>query len=436
MLLVFVSKSSTVSKCAGAGGIHRVRFFVVITAYLQYTAQAMDMNKKRVAILGSTGSIGRNSLTVIDSLGGDYEVISISGHSNWRLLAEQVHKYQPKKVVLTNPMYLTELKKAVERHSGTEILTGPEGLVELAIDSDCDIVIAAVVGAAGLPATLAATKAGKTVAIANKESLVVAGSLLMPMAERYGATILPIDSEHSAILQAMHSGSRSEVEKVIITASGGPFRTATAEEIDRASLSDAMNHPTWDMGPKITIDSATMMNKALEIIEAHWLFGLAPEQIEVLVHPESIIHSLVVFCDGSVIAQMSPPDMRLPIQYALTYPKRLNCPGSRLNLHELGQLTFEPPDFQRFPAIKLGFEAASRGGTAGAVLNGANESAVEAFRKGQIGFTQIAALTERCMNEHNWIENPNLEQLMQADQWARDEVGLSLLRRKQVKTPL
>ena len=383
----------------------------------------MDMNKKRVAILGSTGSIGRNSLTVIDSLGGDYEVISISGHSNWRLLAEQVRKYQPKKVVLTNPMYLTELEKAVERHSGTEILTGPDGLVELAADPDCDIVIAAVVGAAGLPATLAATKAGKTVAIANKESLVVAGSLLMPMAQRYGATILPIDSEHSAILQAMHSGSRSEVEKVIITASGGPFRTATAEEIDRASLSDAMNHPTWDMGPKITIDSATMMNKALEIIEAHWLFGLGPEQIEVLVHPESIIHSLVVFCDGSVIAQMSPPDMRLPIQYALTYPKRLNCPTSRLNLHELGQLTFEPPDFRRFPAIRLGFEAASRGGTAGAVLNGANESAVEAFRKGQIGFTQIAALTEHCMIEHNYIEKPNLQQLMQADKLARDEVS-------------
>ncbi len=413
-----------------------MRFFVVITACLQYTGWAMDMNKKRVAILGSTGSIGRNSLTVIDSLGGDYEVISISGHSNWRLLAEQVRKYQPKKVVLTDPTHLKDLEKAVERRSDTEILAGPDGLVELAVDPDCDIVIAAVVGAAGLPATLAATKAGKTVAIANKESLVVAGSLLMPMAQRYGATILPIDSEHSAILQAMHSGSRNEVEKVIITASGGPFRTATAEEIDRASLSDAMNHPTWDMGPKITIDSATMMNKALEIIEAHWLFGLGPEQIEVLVHPESIIHSLVVFCDGSVIAQMSPPDMRLPIQYALTYPKRLNCPTSRLNLHELGQLTFEPPDFQRFPAIRLGFEAAGRGGTAGAVLNGANESAVEAFRKGQIGFTQIAALTECCMNEHNWIENPNLQQLMQADKYARDEVSLLLLRRKQVKTPL
>ena len=389
----------------------------------------MDINKKCVAILGSTGSIGRNSLMVIDSLGEDYEVISISGHSNWRLLADQVRKYHPKKVVLTDTTHLAEMKKALEgtgRTADTEILGGPEGLVELAVDPDCDIVITAVVGAAGLPAALAATKAGKTVAIANKESLVVAGSLLIPMAEQYGATILPIDSEHSAILQAMHSGRRNEVEKVIITASGGPFRTATADEISRASLSEALNHPTWDMGPKITIDSATMMNKALEIIEAHWLFDLAPEQMEVLIHPESIIHSLVVFCDGSVIAQMSPPDMRLPIQYALTYPNRLNCPTRRLKLHELGRLNFEPPDFQRFPAIRLGFEAARRGGTAGAVLNGANESAVEAFRKGQIAFTQIAALTELCLNDHSWIESPNLEQLMQADQWAREEVRRSI----------
>jgi 1-deoxy-D-xylulose-5-phosphate reductoisomerase len=322
---------------------------------------------------------------------------------------------------LTDPTHLPHLKEALKQ-SDTEVLSGPQGLVDLAVDPLLDIVIVAVVGAAGLPAVLAATEAGKTVAIANKESLVCAGSLVMPMAQRCGATILPIDSEHSAILQAMHSGNRNEVKKVIITCSGGPFRTASSEEIAQATLADALNHPIWNMGPKITIDSATMMNKALEIIEARWLFDLAPDQIEVLIHPESVIHSMVEFCDGSVIAQMSSPDMRLPIQYALTYPNRAPGPSRRLNLRELGQLTFEPPDMERFPAIRLGFEVARQGGAAGAVLNGANEAAVEAFRAGEIGFAQITELAEHCLNNHNQLENPDLQQLMQADQWACDEV--------------
>ena len=250
----------------------------------------------------------------------------------------------------------------------------------------------------------------------------MAGCLLMPLAQERGASILPIDSEHSAILQAMHSGSQPEVERIIITASGGPFRTSSAEELAQATLSEALNHPTWDMGPKITIDSATMMNKALEVIEARWLFDLSVDQIEVVIHPESIIHSLVEFCDGSVIAQMSPPDMCLPIQYALTYPDRLPRAGARLKLHELGRLTFEKPDLERFPAIRLGFEVARRGGTSGAVLNAANEAAVNAFREGRIGFTQIVELVEKSLRNHDWIEHPDLEQLLAADRWARAEV--------------
>ena len=380
------------------------------------------MCKKKIAILGSTGSIGRSSLSVLESLGPDYRLISASAHSRWRMLAEQARKYRLQKVVLTDTTHLAELKNALV-DTDTEVLGGPEHLADLAADPACDTVIVAVVGVAGLAAVMAATEAGKTVAIANKESLVVAGCILMPLARRTGATILPVDSEHSAILQAMHAGRRSEVRKAIITCSGGPFRQASAEQITSASLADALNHPTWDMGPKITIDSATMMNKALEIVEAHWLFDLSADQIEVLIHPESIIHSLVEFCDGSVIAQMSRPDMCLPIQYALTHPHRLPCPAPALNLHQLGRLHFEEPDPQRFPALRLGFEVARTGGTAGAVLNAANEVAVEAFRAERIGLGQIAELAEHCLRKHNWIGNPNLQQLLELDSWARQEVS-------------
>ena len=381
----------------------------------------MSIGTKRIAILGSTGSIGLNSLAVIDTLGDDYQLISASAHSQWQLLARQARKYQLEKVVLTDTTHLADLKKALV-DTQTNVFGGPEHLLNLAQDPACDIVIVAVVGVVGLAAVMAATEAGKIVAVANKESLVVGGCLLMPLARKHQATILPIDSEHSAVLQAMQAGRRDEVTKVIITCSGGPFRQAGKADMAKATLADALNHPTWQMGPKITIDSATLMNKALEIVEAHWLFDLNADEIEVLVHPESIIHALVEFCDGSVIAQMSNPDMKLPIQYALTYPHR-RCGGpAPLNLHELGCLTFEPPDVERFPAIRLGYEVARRGGTAGAVLNGANEAAVDAFRAGKITFPQIAELTELCLRSHDWIENPNLEQLMQADRAAREEI--------------
>ena len=385
----------------------------------------MNRVKKRIAILGSTGSIGLNSIEVLDSLGDQYGLVAASCNSQWELLAQQARTYSLESVALTDSDHLADLKDALA-DTDTKVLSGPDSLVELAADDSCDTVVAAVVGAAQLPAVLAATAAGKTVAIANKESLVMAGCLLMPSAAEHSATVIPIDSEHSAIMQAMHAGARREVRKVIITGSGGPFRQMPTAEMLTVSLDEALNHPTWNMGPKISIDSATMMNKALEIVEARWLFDLEPDQIEVLVHPESIVHSMVEFCDGSVIAQMSPPDMRLPIQYALTYPKRLACPSKPLDLQHLGRLTFESPDLERFPAVRLGFEVARWGGTAGAVLNAANEAGVEAFMAGKIGLTEIAELAEHCLRTHDWTEKPSLEQLFQADRWAREHVAARL----------
>ena len=385
------------------------------------TLTTMNHHPKRIALLGSTGSIGLNSLSVMEALGDDYIPVSASAHSQWQKLAQQARDYHLEKVVLTDITHLGDLEEAL---SGTEttVLGGPNHLVDLVTDETVDTVIVAVVGIAALPAVMAATEAGKTIAIANKESLVVAGCLLMPLAQQHRATILPIDSEHSAILQAMHSGRRHEVEKIIITCSGGPFRNATAEQLSQAKLADALNHPTWNMGPKITIDSATMMNKALEIVEAKWLFDLQTDQIEVLIHPESIIHSMVEFRDGSIIAQLSSPDMKLPIQYALTYPQRLHSTSKRLELKQLQQLTFQQPDLERFASIRLGFEVAERGGTAGAVLNAANEATVEAFRQNLISFNQITELTEHCLRNHKYIENPDLEQLLQADSQAREQV--------------
>jgi 1-deoxy-D-xylulose-5-phosphate reductoisomerase len=308
---------------------------------------------------------------------------------------------------------------------GVEVHTGPQGLVKLATRLDVDVVLAAVVGAAGLPAVLAAVRAGKTLALANKESLVVAGSLLMAEAKRYGVPVLPVDSEHSAVFQAMQCGSAKQVSRVILTASGGPFRCASKEQIEKATLADALNHPTWRMGNKITIDSASMFNKALEIIEACWLFDLPPEKVEVVVHPESIVHSMVEFVDGSVVAQLSPPDMRTPIQYALTYPERANGLAKRLDLKQAFTLRFEPPDFERFPALGFAYDVARAGGTSGAVLNGANEAAVEAFTAGRIPFGQIARLVGFALERHRadgFRAEPTLEDLFAADQWARRAV--------------
>jgi 1-deoxy-D-xylulose-5-phosphate reductoisomerase len=289
---------------------------------------------------------------------------------------------------------------------------------------DVALVLAAVVGAAGLPAVLAAVRAGKTLALANKESLVVGGSLLVPEARRRGVRILPVDSEHSAIFQAMHCGRLEEVSRVILTASGGPFRNAPRDVIEKATLDDALKHPTWRMGTKITIDSATMFNKALELIEACWLFDLPPEKVEVVIHPESVVHSMVEFVDGSVIAQLSPPDMRTPIQYAFTYPERRAGQARRLTTKERFALHFEPPDPERFPALRLAYDVARLGGTAGAVLNAANEAAVAAFAGGLIPFGEISRLVEITIDHHRvrLEQNPSLSDLLDADQWARETV--------------
>jgi 1-deoxy-D-xylulose-5-phosphate reductoisomerase len=375
---------------------------------------------KRIAILGSTGSIGTNALKVIDALGAEYKVVALTAHNNAELLAEQVRKFKPKIAVITNPAKLNTLKKLLSGVK-TEIYAGDKGLSIAASSGDVDIVIAAVVGAAGLEAILSAAKAGKILAIANKEPLVIAGELLTKVAKQSGAKILPVDSEHSAVFQALQSGNVSEISRIILTASGGPFRGATAEQIQNATVEQALAHPTWNMGKKITIDSATMMNKALEIIEAKWLFDVPVEKIEVLVHPESIIHSMVEFVDGSVIAQMSEPDMRLPIQYALTFPKRIKGITNRLRLEEIGSLTFEKPDMEVFKALKIGYEVSKAGGTAAAVFNAANEAAVKEFLEGTIKFVNIVEIIEYCLAKHKVKTEATLEELVLADNWARNE---------------
>ena len=376
---------------------------------------------KQIAILGSTGSIGKNALRVVDAIGPQYEIAALSAHSSVQLLAEQARRYKPRFVAVTNADYAQQLGELLD-DPDVEILAGPDSLIKIAELEEVDIVLAAVVGAAGLPAVLAAGRKGKRLAIANKEPLVIAGELLRKETEKNGGIILPVDSEHSAVFQAMQSGSREEVNRIILTASGGPFREATAEDIRNVTLEQALSHPVWDMGPKITVDSATMMNKAFEIIEARWLFDMPVEKIEVLIHPESIVHSLVEFVDGSVIAQLGEPDMCLPIQYALTYPARVAGIARGVRLEEIGKLTFERPNLETFRSLSLGYEVARTGGTAAVVFNAANEAAVEEFLAGRIKFVNIVELIEHCLNKHNVETTVSLEELLEADAWARREV--------------
>lgn len=381
--------------------------------------------KKNIAILGSTGSIGCNALEVIEALGAPYRATVLSAHRKTDKLLEQVKRHRPAAVAVTDPA-IDDANLAQIETMGVRVYRGPGAMVELVQRDDVDEVLAAVVGAAGLPAVIAAVRAGKKLALANKEALVVAGSILIPEAQRLNVDILPVDSEHSAIFQAIQSGRRSEVRRVIITASGGPFRKWSREQIENATLADALKHPTWNMGNKITIDSASMFNKALEIIEACWLFQLPPDMIEVAVHPESVVHSMVEFVDNSVIAQLGPPDMRTPIQYALTYPHRSAGISRRLDLSKAFALHFEPPDFTKFPALRLAFEVANKGGTAGAVLNAANEAAVSAFVDGKIRFGEISRLVELTIDAHQIMVNPSLDELLAADRWARDAVARQL----------
>jgi len=376
---------------------------------------------KQIAILGSTGSIGKNALRVIDSLGPQYEVVALSAHSRIELLAEQARLYNPAFVAITDSDYAEQLRRLIG-DLDIEILAGPDGLIKIAELQEVDIILTAIVGAAGLPAVLAAANKGKRLAIANKEPLVIAGELLRKEIEENGGVILPVDSEHSAIFQAMQSGSREEINKIILTASGGPFRRMNHEDIRNVTLEQALAHPVWEMGPKITIDSATMMNKAFEIIEAHWLFDIPVEKIEVLIHPESIVHSIVEFVDGSMIAQLGEPDMCLPIQYALTYPQRVAGIARTLRLEEIGKLTFEKPNLETFRALSLGYEVARKGGTAPVVFNAANEAAVEEFLAGRIKFVNIVEIIENCLDRHNVKPTICLEEVLEADAWARREV--------------
>jgi 1-deoxy-D-xylulose-5-phosphate reductoisomerase len=372
--------------------------------------------------------VGRKALRVIDALGPEYVITALSAHTSVELLAEQARRHRPKFVAITNADYLGPLRRLVE-DLDAEILAGPDSLIEIAGLDEIDIVLTAVVGAAGLPSALAAVRSGKRLAIANKEPLVIAGELLTKTGRENGCTILPVDSEHSAVLQAMQAGTCQEVRRIILTGSGGPFRTAGPEDLQNVTLDQALAHPVWNMGPKITIDSATMMNKAFEVIEARWLFDMPVEKIEVLVHPESIVHSLVEFVDGSVIAQMGEPDMCLPIQYALTYPARVPGVGKSLRLEEIGKLTFERPNFETFRALPLGFEVARTGGTAPVVFNAANEAAVKEFLAGRIRFVNIVELIEHCLDKHDVKMHVTLEELLETDAWARREVVTSLRRK-------
>ena len=381
---------------------------------------------KRITILGSTGSIGTSALKVIEALGADYEVYALTANNSIEQLADQTRRYKPKAVAIADKNKYDDLRKLLSGID-VEILAGAEGLVELSKRDSVDIVLTAIVGVAGLEPVLAAAKAGKRLAIANKEPLVAAGELLMKTASDSGCEILPVDSEHSAVFQAIQSGGIDQVRRIILTASGGPFRTHSPEQIENVSLEQALEHPTWDMGPKITIDSATMMNKALEIIEARWLFDIDADRIDVLIHPESIIHSMVEFIDGSVIAQLGLPDMCLPIQYALTYPDRVEGIAERVDFEKLSRLHFEKADFKKFRSLALGYQAAKAGGTAAVVFNAANEAAVQEFLAGRIKFGKIITLIERCLDEHDYKQELNLEEILFADAWARQYVHRTLM---------
>ncbi len=381
---------------------------------------------RRVVVLGSTGSIGINTLDVIDQFPDRLELIGISAHSSWRAVFEQASRFRPRWVAITDPQAAQQADRSL-LPSGTKMLSGPEAAIRMVADPDTDIVVSAIVGSAGLIGAWEALRAGKTVALANKETLVMAGSLVTELAAHNGGRILPVDSEHSAIFQILAEcrtkNDEQWVERIVLTGSGGPFRGKCRSELTAVRVEDALKHPTWKMGPKITVDSATLMNKALEVIEARWLFDMPPEKIDVIIHPESVVHSFVEFCDGSVLAQLSPPDMRLPIQYALNYPERAAGPARRLDWAALRSLSFEPPDRETFAALDLGYEVARQGGTTGAVLNAANEAAVGQFLEGRLGFLDIARVCKSVLAQHHFSPHPALEELMAADRWARQEVS-------------
>ncbi len=384
-------------------------------------ASAMTDPITRIAVFGSTGSIGRSTLDVIEASQGRLAASAISARHQLNSAVEQAIRYRPRWLVAAD-VELASHQDWSGLPRGTELITGPDALERVARCDETDTLVAAIVGSAGVRSTLAALECGKRVALANKESLVVAGPIVHETLARYGGEILPVDSEHSAIFQALAAGRRQDVRRVLLTASGGPFREWSAEDLEHVTLEQALAHPTWEMGTKVTIDSATMMNKALEIVEARWLFDLIPDQIDVVIHPQSFVHSMVEYVDGSIVSQMSPPDMRLPIQYALTYPRRLPSPARKSDFSHPQRLDFFPPDHERFPAIRLGLEVARVGGTAGAVVNAANEAAVEGFIQGRLKFNEIVPACRAVLEQHHFDPRPCLDDLFRLDRWAREEV--------------
>lgn len=370
---------------------------------------------KRVVVLGSTGSVGRSALEVIAGHPESFKVAGLTAGGNHELLLKQIEAFGPEEAALADAGAAAELRKS----TGVPVYEGVEGLSRVAAMQGADIVISAIVGFAGLAPTLSAVRAGKTVGLANKEALVTGGAIVMAEAKKSGSKILPVDSEHSAVFQCLEGQSRASVRKIILTASGGPFFGRSKEDLRSVTPRDALRHPNWSMGKKITIDSATMMNKGLEVIEAHHLFGAAPDEIDVLIHPESIVHSMVEFTDGSVVAQMSVPDMKAPIAYALSYPERLTDVIPRLSLPEAGPLTFGAPDNEAFPCLSFAYGALRAGGTAPAVLNAANEVAVEAFIEGRLRFNGIPAVIEKTLGGHTNGPADTLEAVHEADGWAR-----------------
>ncbi|WP_172252865.1 1-deoxy-D-xylulose-5-phosphate reductoisomerase [Saccharibacillus deserti] len=372
---------------------------------------------KKIALLGSTGSIGTQTLQVVSEHPERFEVEALAAGGNIELLLEQIHLFKPSKVSVATREAAEKLKGQVP--GGTSVYFGEEGLIEIAAGTDADTVVTAVTGSMGLPATLAAIDEGKTIALANKETLVTAGHLVMRRAAEKGVSILPVDSEHSAIFQCLNGEPRDRLLGITLTASGGSFRHLSRDDLANVTVEDALKHPNWSMGAKITIDSATMVNKGLEVIEAHWLFGLSYDEIGVLLHPESIIHSFVEFEDTSIIAQLGNPDMRVPIQYALTYPDRIPLKTKRLSLAEIGKLNFREMDFGRFPCLRMAYECGRMGGTAPTVFNAANEVAVARFLRGEISFLQIEDTLEKVVQRHESDPDPDLSIIREADTWAR-----------------
>lgn len=375
---------------------------------------------KKIAILGSTGSIGTQTLEVVRE-NKDIEVLGLAAGNNIKLLERQIREFHPKMAAVWSEERAKEVRENV-KDLNIKIVSGMEGLIELSVMEESEILVTAIVGMIGIRPTIEAIKAGKDIALANKETLVTAGHIIMPLAKEYQVAILPVDSEHSAIFQSLQGGQEKALHKILLTASGGPFRQKTREELLNIQVEDALKHPNWEMGRKITIDSSTLVNKGLEVIEAKWLFDVSLDQIEVVVHPQSIIHSMVEYVDGAIIAQLGTPDMKLPIQYALYYPERRFLPGDRLDFAALSKLTFEKPDMETFYGLRLAFEAGKEGGSLPTVFNAANELAVSKFLERKIKYLEIPEIIEHCMQAHKTIADPSVDEILQTEQEVYEQI--------------